>query len=119
MGTATDEDSAAPSLLRRRPPPPPPIAVSPDVDDALLEWAAGETEGFSGRELAKLVTGVRAAVYGGSGGRLLDAGLFRAIVEYKARTDRRTPSADPSLRTPQGKRATLPSAGSLAGWRVG
>lgn len=82
-----DEDSATPvSLLfrTRRLPPPPPVVVNPDVDDALLIWAAGETEGFSGRELGKLVTGVRAAVYG-SAQRTLDSAIFRAIVEYKAR----------------------------------
>ena len=84
--SALDEDSGSliPSLaLRRAPPPPPPIAVAPDVDDALLGWAADKTEGFSGRELAKLVTGVRAAVYG-SADRSLGSGLFRAIVDFKA-----------------------------------
>lgn len=81
--SSLDEDAGSLVSLRRAPPPPPPIAVAGDVDDSLLDWAASKTEGFSGRELAKLVTGVRAAVYGSSE-RSLDSNLFRAIVEYKA-----------------------------------
>ena len=48
----------------------------------LLDELADQADGFSGRELAKLVTAVQAAVYG-SPQRSLDAGMLRSVVGYK------------------------------------
>lgn len=53
-----------------------------DVSDDVIREAARKTEGFSGREIAKLVAGVQAAVYGRPD-CMLDAQLFREIVDYK------------------------------------
>jgi hypothetical protein len=39
--------------------------VAPGVDDALLQRAADQMKGFSGREIAKFMASVQAAVYGG------------------------------------------------------
>ena len=53
-----------------------------DLSDDVLREAARRTEGFSGREIAKLMASVQAAVYG----RLdcvLDSILFHEIVDYK------------------------------------
>ncbi|VVA96285.1 unnamed protein product [Arabis nemorensis] len=52
------------------------------VTEELLKEAAGKTEGFSGREIAKLMASVQAAVYG-SEDCVLDSTLFREVVEYK------------------------------------
>ncbi|XP_050221934.1 uncharacterized protein LOC126672075 [Mercurialis annua] len=52
------------------------------VTDDILKEAAAKTEGFSGREIAKLMAGVQAAVYG-SENCVLDANLFREVVDYK------------------------------------
>jgi hypothetical protein len=40
------------------------ITVDPGVDEALLAAAAARMEGFSGREIAKFMASVQAAVYG-------------------------------------------------------
>ncbi|XVF62044.1 hypothetical protein PTKIN_Ptkin08bG0185500 [Pterospermum kingtungense] len=53
-----------------------------DLSDDLIREAAKKTEGFSGREIAKLVAGVQAAVYG-SPDCVLDSRLFKEIVDYK------------------------------------
>ncbi|XP_052197851.1 uncharacterized protein LOC127804846 [Diospyros lotus] len=53
-----------------------------DLSDEVLREAAQKTEGFSGREIAKLMAGVQAAVYGRPD-CVLDSGLFREIVDYK------------------------------------
>ncbi|GFZ18683.1 AAA-type ATPase family protein [Actinidia rufa] len=53
-----------------------------DLSDDVIREAAQMIEGFSGREIAKLMASVQAAVYG----RLdcvLDSELFKAIVDYK------------------------------------
>ena len=50
--------------------------------DDILKEAAEKTEGFSGREIAKLMAGVQAAVYG-SPNCVLDPTLFREVVDYK------------------------------------
>ncbi|KAF6166686.1 hypothetical protein GIB67_005548 [Kingdonia uniflora] len=50
-------------------------------EDIILE-AAKKTEGFSGREIAKLIASVQAAVYG-SPDCVLDSQLFREVVDYK------------------------------------
>ncbi|KAF3332787.1 ATPase family AAA domain-containing protein 3-like protein [Carex littledalei] len=52
------------------------------IDEELIRVAAEKTEGFSGREIAKLMASVRAAVYGRPD-CVLDAGLFMQIVDYK------------------------------------
>ncbi|CDY49920.1 BnaCnng18300D [Brassica napus] len=52
------------------------------VTEELLKEAAAKTEGFSGREIAKLMASVQAAVYG-SEDCVLDSALFREVVDYK------------------------------------
>lgn len=52
------------------------------VNDDILKEAAAKTDGFSGREIAKLMAGVQAAVYG-SEDCVLDPNLFREVVDYK------------------------------------
>lgn len=53
-----------------------------DVSDDVIREAARKTEGFSGREIAKLVASVQAAVYGRPD-CVLDSQLFKEIVDYK------------------------------------
>ncbi|KAI4314840.1 hypothetical protein L6164_027708 [Bauhinia variegata] len=53
-----------------------------DLSQDVLREAARKTEGFSGREIAKLMTGIQAAVYGRPD-CVLDAQLFKDIVDYK------------------------------------
>ncbi|GMP70887.1 hypothetical protein CsSME_00029528 [Camellia sinensis var. sinensis] len=57
------------------------IEIKGLTDDTLKE-AAAKTEGFSGREIAKLMASVQAAVYG-SENCVLDPNLFREVVDYK------------------------------------
>ena len=52
------------------------------LTDDLFREVAAKTEGFSGREIAKLMASVQAAVYG-SENCILDAQLFREVVDYK------------------------------------
>ncbi|EYU45375.1 hypothetical protein ABFS82_06G009800 [Erythranthe guttata] len=52
------------------------------LNDDIIKEAAEKTEGFSGREIAKLMASVQAAVYG-SEDCVLDANLFREVVDYK------------------------------------
>lgn len=52
------------------------------LTDDILKEAAEKTEGFSGREIAKLMASVQAAVYG-SQKCVLDPSLFREVVDYK------------------------------------
>ncbi|KAL7106697.1 hypothetical protein ACP275_06G010100 [Erythranthe tilingii] len=52
------------------------------LNDDIIKEAAEKTEGFSGREIAKLMASVQAAVYG-SENCVLDANLFREVVDYK------------------------------------
>ncbi|PIN23506.1 AAA+-type ATPase [Handroanthus impetiginosus] len=52
------------------------------LNDDVLKEAAAKTEGFSGREIAKLMASVQAAVYG-SEDCVLDPNLFREVVDYK------------------------------------
>ncbi|KAL3837963.1 hypothetical protein ACJIZ3_022554 [Penstemon smallii] len=52
------------------------------MNDDIIKEAAAKTEGFSGREIAKLMASVQAAVYG-SENCVLDANLFREVVDYK------------------------------------
>lgn len=53
-----------------------------DLSEDVFREAAKKTEGFSGREIAKLVASVQAAVYGRPD-CMLDSQLFREIVDYK------------------------------------
>ncbi|KAJ4799937.1 ATPase family AAA domain-containing protein 3 [Rhynchospora pubera] len=57
------------------------IEVKGIADDIIRE-AAAKTDGFSGREIAKLMAGVQAAVYGSKECELNPA-LFREVVDYK------------------------------------
>lgn len=52
------------------------------LNDDILKEAAAKTEGFSGREIAKLMASVQAGVYG-SENCVLDSTLFREVVDYK------------------------------------
>ncbi|CAL0329379.1 unnamed protein product [Lupinus luteus] len=52
------------------------------LTDELIKEAATKTDGFSGREIAKLMASVQAAVYG-SANCVLDPSLFREVVDYK------------------------------------
>lgn len=52
------------------------------IDDEVIRVAAEKTEGFSGREIAKLMASVQAAVYG-QPDCILDADLFMQILNYK------------------------------------
>ncbi|KAL2249133.1 ATPase family AAA domain-containing protein 3-B [Sesamum indicum] len=52
------------------------------LNDDIIKEAAAKTEGFSGREIAKLMASVQAAVYG-SENCVLDPTLFREVVDYK------------------------------------
>ncbi|KAJ7568977.1 hypothetical protein O6H91_01G055500 [Diphasiastrum complanatum] len=52
------------------------------ITDDVIKEAARKTEGFSGREIAKLMASMQGAVYG-SKESVLDADLFREVVDYK------------------------------------
>lgn len=52
------------------------------ISDDIIREAAVKTDGFSGREIAKLMAGVQAAVYGNKECELSPA-LFREVVDYK------------------------------------
>jgi len=58
------------------------IEVDPALDDAFLDDAAKRTEGFSGRQLVKLVLAYQAAVFG-SGTTRLTIGLAETVLKYK------------------------------------
>ncbi|CAO2047865.1 unnamed protein product [Urochloa humidicola] len=52
------------------------------ITDDLIREAAAKTQGFSGREIAKMMASVQAAVYGSKDCEL-SPGLFREVVDYK------------------------------------
>ncbi|PIN02772.1 hypothetical protein CDL12_24711 [Handroanthus impetiginosus] len=52
------------------------------LNDDIVKEVATKTEGFSGREIAKLMASVQAAVYG-SENCVLDPNMFREVVDYK------------------------------------
>ncbi|KAJ0989912.1 hypothetical protein J5N97_008268 [Dioscorea zingiberensis] len=66
------------SFFRRQPQK---IEIKGITDDIIRE-AAAKTEGFSGREIAKLLASVQAAVYGSKDCELTPS-LFREVVDYK------------------------------------
>ncbi|KAG0472843.1 hypothetical protein HPP92_014285 [Vanilla planifolia] len=70
-----------PGLLSLFKPRPRKIEIKGITDDVLRE-AAAKTEDFSGREIAKLMASVQAAVYGSKDCEL-NANLFREVVDYK------------------------------------
>ncbi|WCJ24923.1 AAA-type ATPase family protein [Euphorbia peplus] len=53
-----------------------------DISEDMIREAAKKTEGFSGREIAKLMASVQAAVYG-QPDCILDSQLFMEVVDYK------------------------------------
>ncbi|CAO2047802.1 unnamed protein product [Urochloa humidicola] len=72
------KDSSWGSLFKKQPRK---IQVK-DISDDLLREAARKIDGFSGREIAKLVASVQAAVYGRPD-CILDPQLFSEVVDYK------------------------------------
>ncbi|XP_074584472.1 uncharacterized protein LOC141840395 [Curcuma longa] len=52
------------------------------ISDEVIREAAAKAEGFSGREIAKLMASVQAAVYGSKDCEL-NSELFREVVDYK------------------------------------
>lgn len=58
------------------------IEVDSALDEAFLDEVARRTDGFSGRQLAKLVLAYQAAVFG-SGTTKLTAGLAETVLRYK------------------------------------
>lgn len=72
------EDNGSSSIFRKQTQQ----IIMKDISDDVLREAAKKTEGFSGREIAKLASGIRAAVYGRPD-CTLDSQLFREIVDYK------------------------------------
>ncbi|EMS67189.1 ATPase family AAA domain-containing protein 3 [Triticum urartu] len=78
MPKEDDKRSPWSTLLKKQPKK---IHVQ-DISDDLLRDAARKIDGFSGREIAKLMASVQAAVYG-SPDCILNPQLFREVVEYK------------------------------------
>merc|ERR1712194_209764 len=58
------------------------IEVDPTLDEDFLGEVAKRTEGFSGRQLVKLVVAYQAAVFG-SGTTRLTKGLAETVLQYK------------------------------------
>ncbi|KAL8434062.1 hypothetical protein Efla_001534 [Eimeria flavescens] len=62
----------------------PKIAIDEKIDEQFLKEMADKTEGFSGRQLAKLVLAMQAAVFG-SGTNTLTRGMASAVLEWKVK----------------------------------
>lgn len=58
------------------------ITVDPEVNEEYLRSVARRTQGFSGRQIAKLVIAMQSAVFG-SGTNTLTAGLAETVVNWK------------------------------------
>lgn len=58
------------------------IKIDPAVNEVLVQEAAAATEGFSGRELAKMVASMQAAVYG-SPEAVLTPAMFKSVLKMK------------------------------------
>lgn len=58
------------------------IKIDPAVNEVLVQEAAAATEGFSGRELAKMVASMQAAVYG-SPEAVLTPAMFKSVMKMK------------------------------------
>jgi ATPase family AAA domain-containing protein 3A/B len=61
-----------------------PIVVDPAVDDAAMREVAKRTEGFSGREIAKMMASVQGAVYGSAVAELSRETLFAVVAQKVA-----------------------------------
>lgn len=62
---------------------PAPLDISENLDDAALGAATDATDGFSGREIEKLMVAVQSAAYGN--GAKLDSNSFLEVVKHKSR----------------------------------
>ncbi|KAI3842150.1 hypothetical protein MKX03_012758 [Papaver bracteatum] len=78
LETEDKNESGLKLLLKKKPKQ---ITVK-DLSEDQIREAARKTDGFSGREIAKLVASIQAAVYGQSD-CALDSHLFKEIVDYK------------------------------------
>lgn len=58
------------------------IEVHPSINQDFLDEVARQTEGYSGRQLAKLVLAYQAAFFG-SGTKVLTKGLAETVLQYK------------------------------------
>lgn len=58
------------------------IEVDDNVDEKFLEDVAKRTEGFSGRQLAKLALAFQSAVFG-SGTKKLSLGLAETVIAWR------------------------------------
>jgi ATPase family AAA domain-containing protein 3A/B len=58
------------------------IKADPDIDDKFLADIAKKTDGFSGRQLAKLALAFQSAVFG-SGTKVLTRGLADTVVQWR------------------------------------
>mmetsp|Transcript_7638 Transcript_7638/g.14885 ORF Transcript_7638/g.14885 Transcript_7638/m.14885 type:complete len:591 (+) Transcript_7638:166-1938(+) len=59
------------------------ILIDPSIDEAYLDSVAKSTEGFSGRQLAKLVIGWQSAVLGGSQNMILTKNVADLVLQWK------------------------------------
>ncbi|KAF6259265.1 hypothetical protein COO60DRAFT_1514012 [Scenedesmus sp. NREL 46B-D3] len=81
-GKSTGLGLRASTMLRGRKLAADRIVVDAGVDQALLSEAAAKMEGFSGREIAKFMASVQAAVYG-SAQAVLTPEIFRRVLQAK------------------------------------
>ncbi|KAK9284309.1 hypothetical protein L1049_023480 [Liquidambar formosana] len=79
LSSEGDSEPAWGPLFKKKPQK---ITIKEDLSEDVIREAAKKTEGFSGREIAKLMASVQAAVYGRPD-CVLDSQLFKEIVEYK------------------------------------
>ena len=61
-----------------------PIVVDPSIDDAAMREVAKRAEGFSGREIAKMMASVQGAVYGSAVAELSRETLFAVVAQKVA-----------------------------------
>jgi len=84
------------------------IEVSPELDDKWLEEVAKRTEGFSGRQLSKLVLAYQAAVFGG-GTNTLTPGLAETVLTYKLKNFEEDPDVRRRREVAELKEAATPT----------
>jgi ATPase family AAA domain-containing protein 3A/B len=58
------------------------MAIDPEIDEEYIAEVARKTEGFSGRQISKLVLAYQAAVYG-SGAKGLTKGMAETVLNWK------------------------------------
>lgn len=82
-------ESASPSsgLFTLRPAERVKLEADPSVDDAVFEEAAELCDGFSAREISKLITTVQALAYG-SKEQVITANFFKSVVRAKVEEHR-------------------------------